>query len=88
MKKICIIAFTDNGNKTAERIKNILEMSSLDDSAHSFEESYSGYDYYFVDLLEKNCNKKAYVADNFNAYDAFFFYRCDRYCGEIYCAIY
>ena len=73
MKKICIIAFTDNGNKTAERIKNILEMSSLDDSAHSFEESYSGYDHYFVDLLEKNCKKKAYVADNFNAYDAFVF---------------
>ena len=73
MKKICIIAFTDNGNKTAERIKNILETSSLDDSAHSFEESYSGYDHYFVDLLEKNCNKKAYVADNFNAYDAFVF---------------
>lgn len=73
MKKICIIAFTDNGNKTAERIKNILETSSLDDSAHSFEESYSGYDHYFVDLLEKNCKKKAYVADNFNTYDAFVF---------------
>lgn len=73
MKKICIIAFTDNGNKTAERIKSILETSSLDDSAHSFEESYSCDDHYFVDLLEKNSNKKAYVADNFNTYDAFVF---------------
>lgn len=73
MKKICIIAFTDNGNKTAERIKSILETSSLDDSAHSFEESYSCDDHYFVDLLEKNCKKKAYVADNFNVYDAFIF---------------
>ena len=73
MKKICIIAFTDNGIKTAGKIKNILETSSSDESVHSFEESYSSDDYYFVNLLENNCNKKAYLANNFNDYDAFVF---------------
>lgn len=35
MKKICIIAFTDNGIKTAGQIKNILEAYSIDVSANS-----------------------------------------------------
>lgn len=78
MKKICIIAFTDKGIKTAGQIKIILEASLIDESANSleksnFEKSYSGNEHYFVDILEKNCNKKAYVADNFNEYDAFVF---------------
>lgn len=78
MKKICIIAFTDKGIKTAGQIKIILEASLIDESANSleksnFEKSYSGNEHYFVNLLEKNCNKKAYVADNFNCYDAFIF---------------
>lgn len=78
MKKICIIAFTDKGIKTAEQIKNILEAYSPDVSANSLEKSsfgksYSGNEHYFVDILEKNCNKKVYVADNFNEYDAFAF---------------
>ena len=78
MKKICIIAFTDNGIKAAGQIKNILEGYLIDESANSleksnFEKSYSGNEHYFVNLLEKNCNKKAYVADNFNNYDAFIF---------------
>ena len=78
MKKICIIAFTDNGIKTAGQIKNILEAYSIDVSANSlkksyFEESYSGNEHYFVNLLDKQCKKKAYVADNFNNYDAFIF---------------
>lgn len=78
MKKICIIAFTDKGIKTAEQIKNILEAYSIDVSDNSlkkssFEKSYSVNEHYFVDILEKNCNKKVYVADNFNEYDAFVF---------------
>ena len=78
MKKICIIAFTDNGIKAAGQIKNILEGYLIDESANSleksnFEKSDSVSCHYFVNLLEKSCNKKAYVADNFNCYDAFIF---------------
>lgn len=78
MKKICIIAFTDNGIKTAGQIKNILETSLIDVSTNfieksNFEESYSGNEHYLVNLLDKQCKKKAYVADNFNNYDAFIF---------------
>ena len=58
MKKICIIAFTDNGIKAAGQIKNILEGYLIDESANSleksnFEKSYSGNEHYFVAVLLK-----------------------------------
>ena len=73
MKKICIIAFTDNGMMTAGKIKNVFEEATHVDSTQSLEKSNCINEKYFVELLEKSCNKRAYVAEKFNDYDAFVF---------------
>lgn len=73
MKKICIIAFTDNGMMTAGKIKNIFEVTTNLDSAQSREKPGCINEKYFVEVLEKNCNKRSYVAEKFNDYDAFIF---------------
>ena len=73
MKKICIITFTDNGMMTAGKIKNIFESATSLDPTQSREKSNCINEKYFVELLEKSCNKRAYVAEKFNDYDAFVF---------------
>lgn len=73
MKKICIIAFTDNGMMTAGKIKNIFESGTRVNPMQSREKSNCINEKYFVEILEKNCNKRSYVAEKFNDYDAFIF---------------